>query len=122
MQKLIIFIFKKIYFNKYYYNYYLKIASKIETAPFAKCFEINTDSVEITEETNNFSDFEDETQEIEEIIDEDENEDEDKIVVEGSDEEIDQLNKEIKELKDNQSLMDGDYTTTLTIKKFEVRF
>jgi len=88
-------------------------ASKIETAPFAKCFEINTDNVEIMEETNNFSDFETETQEIEDT------EDEDKIVIEESDEEIDQLNKEIEELKDNHSLMDGDYTTTLTIKKFE---
>ncbi|OUM59183.1 hypothetical protein PIROE2DRAFT_15350, partial [Piromyces sp. E2] len=89
-------------------------ASKLETAPFAKCFEISTDSVEITEETNNFSDFETETQEIEEI------ENEDKVIINDSDnDEIDQLNKEIEELKDDHALMDGEYTTTLKIKKFE---
>jgi len=70
------------------------------------------------EETNNFSDFETSTQEIEEI----EEEEEDKIVIDESDGEIDQLNKEIEELKDGHPLMDGDYTTTLTIKKFEVFF
>jgi len=90
-------------------------ASKIETAPFAKCFEINTDSVEIAEETNNFSDFETETQEAEDV------DDEDKVLIEDSDDddEVDQLNKEIEELKDDRALMDGEYTTTLTIKKFE---
>jgi len=92
-------------------------ASKIETAPFARCFEINTDSVEIMEETNNFSDFETEIQEIEEI---EEIEEPDKVIIDDNDKnEVDQLNKEIEELKDDHSLMDGEYTTTLTIKKFE---
>ncbi|ORX60181.1 hypothetical protein BCR36DRAFT_52802 [Piromyces finnis] len=89
-------------------------ASKLETAPFAKCFEINTDNIEIMEETNKFSDFETEQQEIIE------DEDVDKITIDKSNNnEVDQLNKEIEELKDDHALMDGEYTTTLTIKKFE---
>jgi len=84
-------------------------ASKIETAPFAKCFEINNDCVEILEETNNFSDFELVPNESEEIIDDNRDEE--------NDGEIDQLNREIEELKSNTT-QDGDYMT-LTIKKFE---
>jgi len=84
-------------------------ASKIETAPFAKCFEINNDCVEILEETNNFSDFELVPNESEEILDDNRDEE--------NDGEIDQLNREIEELKSNTT-QDGDYMT-LTIKKFE---
>jgi len=92
-------------------------ASKIETAPFAKCFEIDTDNVEIMEETNNFSDFEADHQDIDEIENENST-----VINDGDNEdegEIDQLNKEIEELKDDHIPIDADYTTTLTIKKFE---